>query len=390
MMLSNKYLFITISIIVLVCSCSKPENNDAQVMYPLSATREISDLDSYISELSLIPLWNDSLAISGVSKIIPVDSTLLLLSGGVLYHCNYSNADRVDIQRIGNIGRGPGEYLTLKDFALSLSEDEVICLDISGDILRYSLETKELVGKIQTSAPTGTASGIFPLAGDRIAVYVPNPLDTEMTKPDIVFYSLWIFDYKGEELSKELKWTDLNVMTSFSIPVSVSSGGYYILSPESSSPSLVYKNGELSGTLFLDFGSHTLPPRYAFRKNTNPWNSLGDIFASDYFKLTSSVFVLPDAYFFRAFGKRSSSWNFLVPFNGSKGIRWCSIPKLTPPISAIGMDGDCVFFSYDDYGLNDDEKDPLKKVVLERFGKPAATDGSFLIKAKFVLDKKHN
>jgi len=57
----------------------------------------------------------------------------------------------------------------------------------------------------------GCANAILPMSGDRIAVYVPNPLDADMTKSDIVFYSLRIFDYQGKELSKDLKWTDFNI-----------------------------------------------------------------------------------------------------------------------------------------------------------------------------------
>lgn len=55
---------------------------------------------------------------------------------------------------------------------------------------------------------------------------------------------------------------------------------------------------------------------------------------------------------------------------------------MSPPISAIAAEGDSLYFLYDDYGYVEDEQDPLKKAVIEKFGFPETKGSTYLIKVK--------
>ena len=51
-----------------------------------------------------------------------------------------------------------------------------------------------------------------------------------------------------------------------------------------------------------------------------------------------------------------------------------------------GFRGDHLYFIYDDYGYVEEEPDPLKKAVNEKFGSPGTKGATYLIKVK--LDVK--
>ena len=60
---------------------------------------------------------------------------------------------------------------------------------------------------------------------------------------------------------------------------------------------------------------------------------------------------------------------------------------MTPPICPIAAEDGYVYFPYDDYGYLSlkDEKDILKKLVIEKFGLPERPKATFLIKVKFSV-----
>lgn len=366
----------TISVIVSACSGKQVTESAIQCFHPLKATHEVDNLEKHISELYLIPIVSDSACIANVRKMIIGKNCYYVLSGGIVFAVSF---DGTRIEKIGNVGRGPGEYLSIKDFAVNVSGTQIWCLDVFNTLLKYDINGNGFISKIENRNNIGYVDAMIPLNNDSYALYIPNPQSDKSTQD---FNCLRFYDSDGRQASESMIWSDYNIDASFSVPSSFTGTSISVLSPGSPSPSIVYEQGEESYKLFFDFENKAVPYRFAFEEGRNPVEMIGRIFERDCYKLISSIFILPDNYYFRAYGKDSSLWNFLIPKDGTEGIRWESKGIMTPPISAIGSDGDYLYFSYDDYGLNTNEKDPLKLAVIKKYGNPEELGETYLIKVK--------
>ena len=361
-----------------LAGCRSGPGADAAVgrFSPLRATEAVEDLAPYIAELEVLPVGADSVAKPGIMKILFSDP-IVFLQGGAVYS---ASPDWREVTRIGNAGRGPGEYLTLKDIVINAAGDEVWCMDVLNAVLRYDLRTGAYLGKIECEQ-SAYARAMIPLDQNGLALYTPNPQETEG------FFCLNYYDSSGRLTDSELPWTQFNVMAAFSVPVSVTGEDRYVLTPESSNISYVFRDGRVDRQLLFDFERKWIPSKFFDPKAGDPAERVGDLFDMDCYKLVSSVFFPEGEIYFNAFGKDSSSWNFILSEDGTHGIRWRSVGVMTPPIKAVACDGTYLFFVYDDYGYVDVEPDPLKKCVIDRLGLPDKKDQTYLIKVKFAIDR---
>ena len=351
---------------------------DALRLAPLRATQEVEDLSPYISDLEIIPVGVGDNRISNIAKIVYADP-VVFLSGGTVY---VTGPDFQQVRKVGNVGRGPGEYLSVKDVVVNADGDEIWCMDVSNAILRYDLKTQDYLGKIEFEMDSREyVRAMIPLEQDVVALYTPNPAG-DFPQGNETFNCLTCFDLSGNVVDRQLPWTQFNVMAAFSIPVSVNVSGEYILTPESSDVAYVYNRSGLDRQIVFDFGSKWIPRNFFDPKNGDPAPKVGDLFDRDCFKLISSVFYTGQDLYFHAFGKDSSFWNFFLPKDGSQGIRWKSIGTTSMPISAVASDGEYLIFNYEDYGSTEEESDPLKKCVLQKFGMPQEPGTLCLIKVK--------
>lgn len=362
-------LFVLVSIIV-GCKSKNPVDVDSiltEHYYPLKETTPVKDLNRYFDCIDLIPLENDTVCLSGIKKIISTTDKYFALSGGIVYSISKQGDS---IAKVGRVGRGPGEYIYLSDFALSPDGQELWCLDVMNKTLIYNNSEGTFRKTINIESITGDCHGIIPISDNEFALYVSNPVN--YSDEDADFYCLHYFDSNGKERRVGLKWTDFNVSSSFSKPVSCMNGTCYVLSPESSQPSIVFESGQISKKLYFDFEHLSVPYRFAFNNSENPWECIGDLFDSKYYKLVSSVFISKGDVYFSAFGKDSSLWNFYIPQNHDHGIRWQSMGNYSLPCSAVGYDEGCLLFPFDAYGMTteSDETDPVKRLVIEKFGVP--------------------
>lgn len=363
------------------CFSNKESDKDVKVIQPLKDTKIITDLAPYVEELELIPMSSDSVFLSGISKMLVTKNKYYVISGGVVFSMSKTG---MNIKRVGNIGRGPGEYILLKDIALNLDGTELWCMDALNALLIFDVGNDTFLRRLDVAnINLGYARSILPLKDNSFALYIPNPVSKDIVKDNVVFNCLRIFNREGRELEEQLPWNDFHINASFSVPVSFSDNKTYVLAPEASCPCIIYENGEEKEQVFFDFGSKNVPYRFAFRRGGDPMEMIGEIFEKDYFKLVSDVFFPKGDTYFHAFGKESSSWNFYIPNNESTGIRWKSVGLLTPPISAVATEEGYLFFVYEDYGqiAIEDEQDPLKRCVLDKYG-VSSSSTSCLIKVK--------
>ena len=350
------------------------------MLKPLASTDPVTNLEPYISSLELFSASGEQPVSLNISKLI-LFKKMFLLSGGVVFS---AEPDGSGLKRVGNVGRGPGEYLSVKDIAISRASNQLWCLDVYNSILKYDLDGGDFQERIEIGKETGYARALVPLTEGRVGVYFSNPPSASSASDKKRFRCFHVFDEKGKDCKSEMGWSQFHLEAGFSIPSTMSgTEDCTILSPEAAEPSLVFREGRQEEKILFDFGSKTVPEHYFSQHD--PWEKIGDLFESDYYKLVSSVYILPKYVYLHASGAGSSSWNFLVPVDGGRGIRWQSQGNITPPIQAVGTDGGALYFPYNDYGLvpSEEETDPLKKAVLRKFGIPACSDGNYLIKVSF-------
>lgn len=368
----------------LLCSCSYSveDNIDALHYAPLKTTEEVDNLLQYVSDLELVKVGTGETAYPAISKIL-FGEPIIFLSGGVVYS---ASSDFLAIQRVGNIGRGPGEYLSVKDIAINSQCDEIWCMDVLNSVLRYDLKSLDYLGRIDFQKDEREyARAMIPQENNFIALYTPNP-DGNISQGQKTFYCLSYFNETGKEIEKKLPWTKYNVMAGFSNPVSVAADRQYVLSPESSNIAYVFDDKGTCKRIEFDFDSKWIPSGFFNHKEGDPIRKVGDLFEMDCFKLISSIYYLGNNLYFHAYGKDSSSWNFFLPQGRTNGIRWKSIGISSPPIYSVASDGEYLYFPYDDYGLVEEEKDPLKCLVINKFGIPDEVGSSYLIKVKFHVE----
>jgi len=371
------FILLTLSFFLLACSShSNTESLNVTTYSPLRSTEEVADLSPFITDLDVIQVGVDSVARTGIRKILFSDP-IVFLCGGVVYS---ATSDWRFINRIGNVGRGPGEYLSVKDIVINSSGDEIWCMDVLNDVLRYDLKTGTFLSKVQYD-DSGYARAMIPQCDNSVLLYTPNPLN-DFPENRETFHCIRQYDAAGKETGKALPWTHFNVMANFSIPVSMARTGEYVITPESSNTAYVFNDNGPAYQIRFDFGKKWIPNNFFDPQNGDPAEKVGELFDMDCYKLISSVYLLEKDVYLHAYGKESSSWNFFFPKDGSRGIRWKSVGVMSPPISAIAAEGDSLYFLYDDYGYVEDEQDPLKKAVIEKFGFPETKGSTYLIKVK--------
>lgn len=373
-------LFAASIYLIIACGCNGyyPPQEGFVSIRPLEVTKIVDDLSSYIDEICVVPAGNDSVCLSAISKLVFDDNRIFALSAGLVFRMDDAG-DR--IIQVGRTGRGPGEYISAKDIAINNNGTELWCLDVSNKVLRFCLEDGSFISEISTSQEIGEARCVIPTSENTFLLYVPNPFSYDMTS-ESRFSCIQKFNIAGKSLGDDLPWQGFHIDSSFSNPVSCFEGNY-ILMPESSEPGIIFSKDGENTRIWFDFGRQNIPDNYFFKNGADPWSKVSDAFEEDYYKLVSSVYFPKGDTYFRAFGRSSSAWNFYIPRNGASGIRWQSVGVLTPPIGCIGSSDGYLYFPYYDYGLNDNEIDPLKKCVINRFGLPEEKDKTYLIKVKF-------
>lgn len=366
-------------------SCQKAgpaEFPNAVTYYPLETTTPCEDLSPYVESVELIPILDgQGQTLPYIGKIIVHDSTMFVLSGSMLFSFEPTGKQ---IRPYGAFGRGPGEYTNAVDFCLSRDNEKVACLVFPHAVMQFDIASHDFVNKIELQGDFINPSALIPAADNGYYVYFANPAQYDKASLDTPFYCLKHYDNRGRLIEESMLRNDFHI--SGLIKPAFCYGSYYTLSPGTIySPSLIFHEGTAVEAMSFDFKDKNLPFRYAYRSDGNPWDAITDIFEQDYYKHLSSLVKTEDYLFFSAYGANSHFWNFYIGKNTR--IRWQSFPILTSPMKAVGGDGKSLYFYYEDYGQIpvQEEKDPLKKLVLERFGLPDDPEVSYLLKVQFKV-----
>lgn len=129
-----KHLFCITSTVILLHACKSFDNNLYE-FDPLKLNDNEIFLSEISDEISYIPLDN-KYWLGNISKIIFTNTVIYLTSKdiGILTF----NREGKYMNKIGNIGRGPGEYLTYLRFCVDEKSGIVYVADIKNEIKVYS------------------------------------------------------------------------------------------------------------------------------------------------------------------------------------------------------------------------------------------------------------
>ncbi|MCQ2119922.1 MAG: 6-bladed beta-propeller [Bacteroidales bacterium] len=365
------------SLLCLTC-CVRQGGCPETVLRPLAVSEEIDDLAPFVSDIEIIPVADDSNCFRGVKKMLPSEDSFFILSGGAVFRVS---SDGKEVSKIGETGRGPGEYIQVEDICFNRNHDELLCLDADCSVLRFDSSTGKCVGKIKLADQYVNPSGIFPVNEDQFGLYFPNPATVAPESLHSEFQCIHFFDYDGKEKGSALPWEDFNFSSAFSSSVSFNWDDCYIVSPGFSPRCYMFDGTEEYSLLTLDFGRKNVPFRYALKNGKDPWTKLPEIFESDFYKGFSSIFKIGDGFYLSAYGKRSALWNFVIFSNLESGICWQSKGTSVPPQPAVACKDACLFFVYDSLSGAGNSEDILENLV--RSTVPAVPDGTVFVKVRF-------
>lgn len=383
MIMKGTYLLAALALCV-SCSNGTRLHSEMPEVNLIASTSEVEQLDKLVSDIEAVKLDSAIKMPMPPNKLLVYGDNLIALSTGRIFEFTSSGKF---VRYIGQIGDAPGEYQHLLDCCINLSGNELLCLTHMNEVFRYSLPSGEYIGKISVGNLGVTATAVLPLSDGRFGLFYSNPAQSDIMNFDDEFNCVRIYDASGKEVDAMQPRDDFNIGMCFATPSIQSLGGSYVLSyrPGDGPCYEIGKDG-IVPFCNITFGDIGIPAREMVTGVDNPWDKIADVFETDYFKSPSSVCRTDDIYYFSAFGKQSSVWNFVLDKSLRKGFRWQSVGGSRPPMCALAADDEYVYFCYGETGLTDSSmtRDPLQKLIIDRLGLALGKgDNPAIIKVKF-------
>jgi len=134
---------------LLLCSCSQNDNNESDIIL-IDASKKYPKLElrlSDIAEIAYIPLKSDDVILGypSVTRALFVYRDKIVLGDKISTDPKLLVYDRTGthIQTIGSYGRGPGEYMGIRDFVVDTLSNEIILYDnVQRMLIVYGLDGK--------------------------------------------------------------------------------------------------------------------------------------------------------------------------------------------------------------------------------------------------------
>lgn len=376
----------TLLIMLSVFGCKRLAHvveSDYPTFNPLEVTEEIVDLGKWIDTVELIPLISESpIYFDGKKMIVLGDGGLIFLTSSSILR--FDKAGNL-LYTFGGHGRGPGEYIKIYDICLNETQTELWAVNHAGEVMKYDLSTGEYIETISAEQYGAGVDGLCPAKDGGFFVYYANP--TDFNTDD--FYCLLEFDKDGKKRGEHIKWTDFNINYPFSPIISFNSGIYIIRSQENDNVCYQVKDGEVSGLCKIHFGRDNIPPRFAFRDGPDPWEALGKIMPSKYYKTPLCIQQTDKHLFFSAVGPNAMQVNFLIDRKTLSGINWVHEDEnISRPFFILGSDENYLYALFDSYSMYTPEEieylDPMWRYLVKDKGiQLDEDDNPMIIKIKF-------
>jgi hypothetical protein len=326
----NKWFFLIAGALLLAgaagCNSSPQASGQAEMeLFPLDFT-PIAEVESLVDSVQIIALEETDSSLLGEIEKILIDgqSRFIILAQNELF---LFAADGRFLHRIGRQGRGPEEYVSIKDVCLTHSGAELLIYDGRQTVLKYAVES----GQYRQTITLQGADNFF---GEAIApsadggFYLVTTDSENYSDVEQAFDCLYEFDAQGVLIDRSLPRTDYVIAMNL---VTQSYPNKYILRPLDAD-NVCYELGTEPApkpVYRLNFETQGVPPRYVF--DANGELDLQKYMFSDYFKMPIYIHENDQAFFFTAAGPEASSHDFIYLKESGKGVRLSSeIPEMRP------------------------------------------------------------
>lgn len=316
-----KLVIFSLLIFFVSCKGNQKEGHSPNIstFLPLESTNEINDFANYIKDIKYLNLNKaNGDPVYKISKIIRTsEGSFLIKSSNGLCHFNSSGEF---INSYGAKGKGPGEYMEIRDYCLSLDEKAVLILDPYEKILTYKFSDGRYQSTIKPKWKVIAPTADFICPGRNGGFYLFRPQTGTDAKFSTDFFCLTEFDKNGTIQREYLKRED------FIFNLNVFSQGlnnnYFIRPTEGSKTLWQISDGRLQEKLKIDFGEKGIPKEHIFSFGKDPWQHVQEYGISPYYKLLRSFRETETQMYFRC-SNPSGYWeSFLFSKENLKGIRW--------------------------------------------------------------------
>jgi len=320
----NLFLWgIVIANLFISCQEKRVSNIENIKIVDYSDIKKIERIDINI-EKEVFLETNAQSAISEPRKIIDYKRSLFILTNtnkGTISIFNKS--DGKFLVKINHPGKGPQEYLIIKDFTIDKESDKIFILDENARILVYTFDDVFL-SEIKLADMQAIELRHLALTDNKIV----------MEGMDRNGNSLFIFGRDGKLLESQLK---APFLTGF-LPAPLTSSGKDLYFHKKVCDTLyIWKNAKFEPYIFLDFGKYQLSAQEVFRVqkespgkisnvSPNPWYSMHTFYETAgffYFDLNGVNMGNSKPVYFHCFVRKSDNKPFCTDYlDFFKGILW--------------------------------------------------------------------
>lgn len=380
-------LFPLLSIVILAaCNTTTKEYGTDTVLRPLEQTIKVNDVSEYISSAEFIVLEEDSMSLLSYPDKVVRDpkGNFIIVDSDII--CLFSRKGRF-LGRIGAIGRGPGEYVTVNGVCLSDNNKEVAVLSLAEANI-YDAENYTFLRKVEF--PLINYDGIIPAedGGWYLVTATTSAPDENMAGRNI----LRKFDNGGKapiEQTIPAKGYVMNVyMTSQGYD-----GGWYLRPLEGENVLYKIKGGEVTAVCGIDFGDEQAPDGYIYN---NGKFDLTRFIRSEYFKCIFHVHDTKDQLFFMVMGPKGNVNNFIYGQGMKSGIWWEDDIYDTMPTLFVASDETGFYVSFPDVksflDKAPEEMNPLTRYMVAEYKRQQiqGNDNPLLVRLEFdIPDERH-
>lgn len=361
-----------ISIIIIAWGC-KPSTNtitSPNTITPLENAITVNKFSEHIDSLAVVPLEvTPESFITYIKKILLTKNKeiIILNSSEILVFDQNGKFSR----KIGDPGRGPKEYIALRDICLSNDYQNILALDCTNQIITYNLNDGKFVKRtIPEIDSLGKQyldfSEICPSNNNGFFLFCCNPPDIADFNQD--FYCLVEFNEEGKFINKYLKRID------FIFPTHIITQSYnndYNIRPLQGD-NICYKitDGKVNPFVTIDFKDQYLPSRHIHPKPGEGFPTQ-EYMHTNYYKLPIYMHNTVDYFYFACCGPKAKEMYYIFSLKTNKGIRWVSDPNEDNVFLFKASDSTFLYGVYDDYKdytrqEQQTMENTLKKYILEK------------------------
>lgn len=365
-------LYITIAFIFIWGCKSTPKTTTTSLytITPLEQATMANEFSRYIDSLEVVRLEvTPESFITHIKKILLSKNKeiIVLNSTGILVFDHNGKF----IRKIGNRGRGPEEYMALRDICLSNDYQYLLALDYTNQIITYNLQDGKFIKRTIPEMDNLDERyldfvEICPSGNNGFFLFCCNPPNISDFRQD--FYCLIEFDKEGRFINKYLQRID------FIFPTHIITQSYkneYIIRPLQGD-NICYKivDNKPEPFVTIDFKDKYIPQYYVHPKPGEGF-PIQEYMHTNYYKLPIYIHNTSEYFYFGCCAPKAQETYFIFSLKEHKGLRWQSDPNEEDVFLFKAADSTFfygVYNDYKDYSHQEQQmmKNTLKKYILEK------------------------